>query len=55
MSDEGLVTIDVAHGIADVRLNRPEALQSQLIGSPNQIEAITANFEKRPPNFNDPE
>ena len=31
------------------------SLQGQLIGSPNQVEAITANFEKRPPSFNDPE
>jgi enoyl-CoA hydratase/carnithine racemase len=26
-------------------------LQGELIGSPNQIEAIKANFEKRPPRF----
>ncbi|MEM7100744.1 MAG: crotonase/enoyl-CoA hydratase family protein [Pseudomonadota bacterium] len=31
------------------------ALQTQLIGKPNQIEAIAANFEKRAPNFTDPE
>lgn len=31
------------------------ALQTALIGGPNQIEAITANFEKRPPVFKDPE
>ena len=31
------------------------ALQTQLIGSPNQIEAVTANFEKRAPNFKSPE
>lgn len=31
------------------------ALQTQLIGTPNQVEAITANFEKRPPAFTDPE
>ena len=30
-------------------------LQTALIGTPNQVEAITANFEKRAPNFNDPE
>lgn len=30
------------------------ALQTQLIGSPNQLEAIAANFEKRAPNFQDP-
>ncbi len=31
------------------------SLQTALIGSPNQVEAITANFEKRPPVFADPE
>ncbi len=30
-------------------------LQVGLIGSPNQIEAVKANFEKRPPNFQNPE
>jgi hypothetical protein len=30
-------------------------LQTMLIGSPNQVEAITANFEKRAPDFKDPE
>ena len=30
-------------------------LQGQLIGSPNQIEAIKANFEKRAPNFELPD
>jgi enoyl-CoA hydratase/carnithine racemase len=30
------------------------ALQTALIGSPNQLEAIQANFEKRPPAFTDP-
>lgn len=29
-------------------------LQSELIGSDNQVEAIRANFEKRAPNFKDP-
>ncbi|MEC8429035.1 MAG: crotonase/enoyl-CoA hydratase family protein [Pseudomonadota bacterium] len=29
--------------------------QDELIGSPNQLEAIMANFEKRAPNFADPE
>ena len=47
MNDD-LVTIDVIDGVADVRLNR-------LIASPNQVEAITANFENREPNFTDPE
>ena len=30
-----------------------ESLQRSLIGTPNQIEAVTANFEKRPPKFAD--
>lgn len=29
--------------------------QAALIGKPNQIEAVTANMEKRAPNFTDPE
>jgi enoyl-CoA hydratase/carnithine racemase len=29
--------------------------QRRLFGSPNQLEAVMANFEKRPPNFRDPE
>ena len=29
------------------------SLQTELIGSPNQIEAIKANFEKRAPHFKD--
>ena len=29
-------------------------LQGSLIGKPNQIEAVMANMEKRPPNFKDP-
>jgi len=28
-------------------------LQQGLLGSPNQMEAVTANFEKRPPRFKD--
>ncbi len=31
------------------------SLQTALIGTPNQVEAIKANFEKRPPAFTDPE
>lgn len=31
-----------------------EKLQRALLGSPNQIEAAMANFEKRPPNFRNP-
>ncbi|MEM7080370.1 MAG: crotonase/enoyl-CoA hydratase family protein [Pseudomonadota bacterium] len=30
-------------------------LQGELIGSANQLEAIAANFEKRPPKFSDPQ
>ena len=36
-------------------LELEETLQRQLIGTSNQIEAITANFENRAPNFSDPE
>ena len=36
-------------------LELEETLQRQLIGASNQIEAITANFENRAPNFSDPE
>jgi enoyl-CoA hydratase/carnithine racemase len=32
-----------------------ESLQRSLIGSPNQIEAVQANLEKRAPSFRDPE
>lgn len=40
---------DVATG-----LGLEASLQKELIGSPNQLEAITANFEKRAPAFVDP-
>ncbi len=30
-------------------------LQGQLVGSRNQIESVKANFEKRAPEFSDPE
>lgn len=30
-------------------------LQGELLGSPNQIEAVTANLEKRTPKFSDPD
>jgi enoyl-CoA hydratase/carnithine racemase len=36
-------------------LELESSLQTALIGSANQIEAVTANFEKRPPAFTDPE
>jgi enoyl-CoA hydratase/carnithine racemase len=35
-------------------LNLEQSLQGSLIGSANQIEAVKANFEKRPPAFKDP-
>jgi hypothetical protein len=31
------------------------AHQRRLLGSPNQLEAVMANFEKRAPDFRDPE
>ncbi|MCC7076773.1 MAG: crotonase/enoyl-CoA hydratase family protein [Acidimicrobiia bacterium] len=31
-----------------------EESQLRLVGSPNQLEAVQANFEKRPPRFEDP-
>ncbi len=34
-------------------LELESSLQTALIGSPNQIEAVQANFEKRPPKFSD--
>lgn len=43
------------HADARTGLELEASLQGQLIGSPNQVEAITANFEKRAPEFNDPE
>jgi len=36
------------------RLARETELQLPLLGSPNQMEAITANFQKRAPKFTDP-
>ena len=34
-------------------LELESSLQTELIGSANQLEAVHANFEKRPPNFKD--
>lgn len=42
------------HADAHTGLGLEASLQSALIGSPNQVEAIRANFEKRPPKFDDP-
>jgi enoyl-CoA hydratase/carnithine racemase len=41
------------HSSAAEGLKLEESLQRTLIGTPNQIEAATANFEKRPPKFAD--
>lgn len=43
------------HGDEATGLRREEKVESTLIATPNQIEAIMANFEKREPNFQDPE
>jgi enoyl-CoA hydratase/carnithine racemase len=42
-------------GPVDEGLNLEFELQASLIGQPNQIEAVMANLEKRPPKFKDPE
>lgn len=39
----------------DEGLRLEEKAQRGLLGSPNQIEAVRANFEKREPRFRDPE
>lgn len=41
------------HSPTEDGLQMEESLQRGLIGSPNQIEAVMANFEKRAPNFKD--
>jgi enoyl-CoA hydratase/carnithine racemase len=35
-------------------LELEQSLQGSLIGTPNQVEAVKANFEKRPPAFKNP-
>jgi enoyl-CoA hydratase/carnithine racemase len=42
------------HADAEQGLKLEEKLQLALIGSPNQTEAVRANFEKRDPKFDDP-
>ena len=42
------------HGNSLEGLMLEERLQKSLIGSPNQLEAVKANFEKRQPEFQDP-
>jgi len=46
---------ETRHGDVPSGLKMEETLQRGLIGSPNQIEAVKANFEKRAPDFSDPE
>ena len=46
---------EVWHGSRERGLLMESAVEMTLIGSPNQIEAVTANFEKRAPRFRDPE
>jgi enoyl-CoA hydratase/carnithine racemase len=47
---DGAATGDVADG-----LRLEEELQRSLVGRPNQVEAVRANLERRPPKFSDPE
>ena len=47
---EGAWSGDVAEG-----LRLEEELQRSLLGRPNQVEAVRANLERRPPKFRDPE
>lgn len=42
-------------GDTEAGLRLEEELQKQLIGSPNQVEAVRANLERRAPDFRDPE
>lgn len=47
--------LDASHDLNFAEgLLHEEKLQRGLLGSPNQIEAVTANFEKRAPEFTDP-
>ena len=51
----GKLLIETAwRGTPKEGLKLEEELQKSLLGSHNQVEAITANFEKRAPNFKDP-
>ena len=45
----------VWHADERTGLELEASLQASLIGSPNQVEAVKSNFEKRPPDFSDPE
>jgi enoyl-CoA hydratase/carnithine racemase len=46
---------ETRHGDVASGLKMEETLQRGLIGSPNQIEAVKANFENRAPDFSDPD
>ncbi|MCR9277562.1 MAG: crotonase/enoyl-CoA hydratase family protein [Pseudomonadaceae bacterium] len=51
----GKLLLDSAwHADERTGLELESSLQTALIGKPNQIESIKANFEKRAPKFNDP-
>jgi enoyl-CoA hydratase/carnithine racemase len=45
---------EVWHGDSARGLLMESELETALMGSPNQLEAISANFAKREPNFEDP-
>jgi len=45
---------EVWHGDSGRGLLMESELMMTLMGSPNQLEAVTAAFTKRPPNFKDP-
>jgi enoyl-CoA hydratase/carnithine racemase len=45
---------EVWHGDSARGLMMESELMMTLMGSPNQLEAVTAQFTKRPPNFKDP-
>ncbi|MDJ0698306.1 MAG: crotonase/enoyl-CoA hydratase family protein [Woeseiaceae bacterium] len=50
----GKKLINAAWNLADDEALQLEArLQGEVIGEPNQMEAVMANFEKRPPEFRD--
>jgi len=46
---------EVWHGDSARGLLMESELEMTLIGTPNQLEAVAANFEKRPPVFKDPD
>jgi enoyl-CoA hydratase/carnithine racemase len=45
---------EVWHGDSARGLMMESELMMTLMGSPNQLEAVTANFTKQPPKFKDP-